>query len=172
MHCGDLHAHEKRISEMLRREKRLVDHDISGITLTDLHADGTQISGCNLYGVRMKRVTLSHASFQLVFLDSADMEGCDFSAASIQNSVFAGSIFSKCSFADSDLLQCNFMGIRCRGVSFDHSNLYASRFLGGSFENVGMRDCNLTRVRFTAGVSGVDFCSSNTNEASFHGDGR
>ncbi len=172
LHCGDLHGYEKRISEILRKEKRLFDHDIRGITLMDFRADETQISGCNLCGVRMKAVNLSHASFQLVFLDSAEFDGCNFSAASIQNSVFAGSVLSKCSFANSDLLQCNFMGIRCREVSFDHSNLYASRFLGGSFENVGMRDCNLTRVRFTAGVSGVDFRSSNTNEASFLEDGR
>jgi uncharacterized protein YjbI with pentapeptide repeats len=167
LHSKDLDSYERRIAMMLQREKRLVDYDISGITLEDFKAEDAQISGCNLRGVRIRRVSLPNALLGLVFLDSAEMEDCDFSAASIQNSVFAGSLLSRCSFRSSDLLQCNFMGIRCRAVSFDHSNLYASRFLGGSFSEVGMKDCNLTRARFTAGVTGVDFRSSNTNEASF-----
>ena len=36
-----------------------------------------------------------------------------------------------------------------------------------SFAGVGMRDCNLVRVHFDRDVSGVEFKSSNTNEALF-----
>jgi uncharacterized protein YjbI with pentapeptide repeats len=44
--------------------------------------------------------------------------------------------------------------------------------LEGEFDSVGMKDCNLTRARFTAGVKGIDFSSSNLNEARFVEEGR
>ncbi len=167
VHCDDVVSYARRIAEILHGEKRLVDYDISGITLADLDASGVQVSGCNLAGLRLRSVLLRKSSFQLVFCDSAEILACDFSGSTLLNSVFAGSLIEECLFAESDLLQCNFMGIRCRATTFNHSNLYASRFLGGSFEGVGMKDCNLTRVRFDGTVRGVDFRSSNTNEATF-----
>lgn len=157
------------IEDTLRNRKRLMDYDISGVTLSGFSAAGVQIAGCNLSGITLERVSLEKAVFQLVYCDSASVAGCDFSGGTFQHSVFAGSELRDCNFSGCDLLLCNFMGVRCAGVTFDHSNLYASRFISGSFERVGMRDCNLTRARFDKDASGIDFRSSNTNEADFVG---
>jgi uncharacterized protein YjbI with pentapeptide repeats len=91
----------------------------------------------------------------------------DFTGSTIQNSIFAAALIEEASFSESDLLQCNFMGARLRKTLFDHSNLYGSRFIGASFDEVGMRDCNMKRVCFSRGATGVDFRASNTNEALF-----
>lgn len=166
-HCEDVDAYAKKIRELLLEERRLSDYDISGITLSDIDLSAVHFSGCNLSEIHLERVTLKKAIFHLVFCDSAGIVGSDFSGSNIKNSVFAGSLIEDSLFSDCDILQCSFLGVRCRAVVFDHSNLYSSRFLGGSFQEVGMKDCNLTRARFNRNVSGVDFRSSNTNEASF-----
>lgn len=167
MHARDIASFVTRVTGMLREQKSLTDYDISGVTINDLDVEGVQITGSNLCGVRFERVAMKKAVFHLVFCDSAAFLGCDFSASTIQNSVFAGSLIENCRFSDCELLQCNFMGVRCRTTVYDHSNLYASRFIASSFVDVGMKDCNLTRVRFDGSVSGIDFRSSNTNEAAF-----
>ncbi len=166
-HCGDLHAYEKQIAELLSSQKRLTDYDISGISLSDVEVEGVTVSGCNLQGVRCGRLVLKAANFQLVFCDGAEFRECNLDGSTVVNSVFAGSVFDGCSFSNCDLLQCNFMGAQCRDTVFDHSNLYAGRFLKAAFQNVNMRDCNVMRVRFDAKVTGVDFHASNTNEATF-----
>jgi uncharacterized protein YjbI with pentapeptide repeats len=166
-HCDDLTSYSRRISETLRREKKLVDHDISGIMLQDLDANGVQISGCNMRGTAFYRVSMRGAVLHLVFCDHAELRACDFSASMIRNTVFADSLVEDSLFEDCELLQCNFMGVRAKNVTFDHSNLYASRFLGCVFDRVGMNDCNLTRARFDRNARDIDFRSSNVNEARF-----
>jgi uncharacterized protein YjbI with pentapeptide repeats len=146
-HCEDVLEYEKTIIDMLRNRKCLIDYDISGI--------------------RLERVKLEKAAFQLVFSDSSHFTACDFTGSSFQNSILAGSDLRDCTFTGCDILLCNLNGIQCRNVTFDHSNLYASRFIGGRFEKVGMRDCNLIRTRFDREDAGIDFRSSNTNEADF-----
>jgi uncharacterized protein YjbI with pentapeptide repeats len=166
-HCEDVLEYEKTIIDMLRNRKCLIDYDISGIRLADFAAAGVEISGCNLSGIRLERVKLEKAAFQLVFSDSSHFTACDFTGSSFQNSILAGSDLRDCTFTGCDILLCNLNGIQCRNVTFDHSNLYASRFIGGRFEKVGMRDCNLIRTRFDREDAGIDFRSSNTNEADF-----
>ncbi len=170
-HCEDLHEYEKTIADILRSRKCLIDYDICGIRLADLTSVGVEISGSNLSGIRLERVKLEKASFQLVFSDSSRLAACDFTGSSFQNSILAGSDLSDCTFSGCDILLCNLNGIQCKNVTFDHSNLYASRFIRGRFEKVGMRDCNLIRARFDREVAGIDFRSSNTNEADFLGAG-
>ncbi len=168
-HFPDSAAYSAMIADLLRREKKLVDYDISGISLTDLDVAGASIQGCNLGGVSLQRVKLRKAFFHLVYCDFSAMTACDLTGSTLQNSVFGGSEMRDCIFEDCEIAQCNFLGVRFSRVSFNHSNLYASRFISGAFTDVGMKDCNLTRVRFGVKPSGVDFRSSNTNEADFEG---
>jgi uncharacterized protein YjbI with pentapeptide repeats len=166
-HCRDLEAYSKKIVDILVQEKKIVDYDIAGIFLREVDLSGVQITACNLKGVRLYGAVLKRSVLKLVFSDRMEMSGCDFSGSTLQNSVFAGSLVEDCIFEDCDLLQCNFMGVIARRSSFSHSNLYASRFIGGEFDSVTMKDCSLTRTRFNADVRGIDFHSSNLNEARF-----
>ncbi len=166
-HCPDVEAFTAEIADILRTRKHLADMDISGITLSGIDVEGVRLSGCNLGRVRFRKVTLRKAVIHLLFMDGAEISGCDFSSGTIHNSVFAGSVITDTLFEDSDILQCSFVGARLQQTRFDHSHLYASRFTAAAFAGVGMKDCNLIRVRFDREVSGVEFKSSNTMEAIF-----
>lgn len=167
LHCADIPGYEKRITDILKSERKLADYDINGTSISGLTMEGVTFTGCNLQGVRWDGLVFHRATFQLSFFDGSGFRQCDFSGSTAVNCIFAASLFQDCILPDCDLLQCNFLGVRCRDTSFDHSNLYAGRFIRATFANVGMRDCNLKRVRFDAKVTGVDFRASNTEEASY-----
>jgi uncharacterized protein YjbI with pentapeptide repeats len=163
-------ASEHAAALMAPRNGRIVleDLDLAGVRLQDLDLSGALVSGCRLTASTFLRVKLAGCQVSLSFLDRATFEDCDFSGASVQNSVFAGSRLAGCSFEDCEIVQVNFLGIQAERVRFDHSNLYGSRFIGALLVSVSMRDCNLTRTYFDLPHrDGVDYRSSNTNEALF-----
>jgi uncharacterized protein YjbI with pentapeptide repeats len=168
VHHPDPEGHVMGLLRSLGSPAALRDLDLPGIILTDVDLSAAEISGCRFTAATFLRVKFGGAQIQLSFLDRATFTECDFSGANIQNSVLAGSMLTGCSFVDCEIVQANFLGIRCVRTGFDHSDLYGSRFVGSLMEQVSMKDCNLTRTTFDEGHrTGVDFRSSNTNEAVF-----
>jgi uncharacterized protein YjbI with pentapeptide repeats len=166
VHCADLPGLLTGL--LLHPPQRMVDLDLPGISLADADLSGAEIAGCRLTAATFQRVSFTGAQIQMSFLDRAVFSECDFSGAAILNCVFAGSQIHDCIFIDCEIVQANFLGIHGLRTTFDHSNLYGSRFLASVMEKVSMKDCNLTRTFFDAAHRpGVDFHSSNTNEAMF-----
>jgi len=166
VHHGDVAAHVQRLIAGTGGRIVLRDLDLTGIRLTDTNFTDAELTGCRFTAATFVGVTFRDAQIHLSFLDRATFEHCDFTGATLQNAVCAGSEFLDCTFCDCEVVQTNFLGIHGVGTSFDHSNLYGSRFVGSVLERVSMRDCNLTRAYFDLPHrESVDFRSSNTNEA-------
>jgi len=144
-----------KVLEEASAGRSLTNKRMSGIILPEHSSlEGQNLSGCELYGAMLKRVTLNQCTLLGVDLGGANLEGaflkgCQAEGVVLTQADLTGAEMENAHLTHAEMTGATMDNTKISGAQFDQSESSLVDFTGAEGTGPSFADANLTQARFT-----------------------